>query len=1062
MKDFEYKDQPGFENINTPTAEDIFELSSMMGMKDRYIHDLSTEPRDIVLDPLEFGPGFSSKFYKNLAYWTSEQKFAVANGVAENSLELIGENENYTFVEHNGVRAQDNYGNDLTVPLFSEKTAGYMGAGVRDAFGTQGKDNRIGFFRSGYIEFTIKIEKSNCIIFYGSKAASYIGPDSLGLTNFARTASWTRNMTQSLKEAIIDSSTALTNEPFADLNEIGIYVSNGKLQIRYEKPFGNNKISYSMTGNKQINDGNWHHIVVNFNKEGMIREGGKKINSKPIEFWIDGKLDKKSDELRTKKQIFFPALEWIGVNPLNAFGPEQYAVPLKDKLTNWKIYDSGLDAQIGDFTYGDDYQEGFPYAEFRDANYPNAKLASGIFNESSLNENFSGAIHTVSHGFNIPLSKSEIEERYNLYFKNSLQIQESLTAKALMLEPKVSGNKPKALKLFWNNLILENAKDGLELDSNFNVHSYSVTHKTVNSPSDIYNIDVANDKELKFLQDVRFALTDNIVPFAPGAITDQNYFELYGIAGRGKQWDMTTYKAFDAFTINADNGAHMYIEQFLSAVIKNYTYSGAEIVEGDRVLLTNQYDPKDNGIWIYNGPDNMITRATDANSPSKIVNAVVRVTDGIYKDTSWIMPNEIITFDDSQNWLELEFHPSSETIGATPIFGTRWQDSKGNPRFIDLQEDINIDDYDLICFMNYPANDDEVKEHITPLNSSEANAAYENFVDSLINAASNGSSMFVSSPKLAQDMKIVKKFTYVPQNAEDDDAQSAAINPFQPSEPASRYFDTHRNSKYQMVSVVPGLTDKASYILTDFINYIPEDEYSYEEWHVKYVNKPIGLEECCEFYIPGTSLRKISSENNIAGYRQNATTVKDLPVIAVNDILAGTQVSRLGNTYYENGQNVANPYHLFVSTLIVHNGQFLDGRPISGKIFVNCVEDGYIFSKEDYNKAYIQNFDVNDVNENQSTILWGYSTSRLNRKPKRANIAGIREEGQTVPTKSGGGPLIQSETASGNGIVRLKTDSSIEDSKTSLYREESEEVYTLTEIPTYSMTWLGLLWLIGQ
>jgi hypothetical protein len=319
--------------------------------------------------------------------------------------------------------------------------------------------------------------------------------------------------------------------------------------------------------------------------------------------------------------------------------------------------------------------------------------------------------------------------------------------------------------------------------------------------------------------------------------------------------------------------------------------------------------------------------------------------------------------------------------------------------------------------------------------------------------------LYVSSPRLAQDLKIVKTFTNVPQYLETSDPSSASLSPFEQGETSERYFDTHRNNKYSLTTEIAGLTNKQTYILTDFINYLPDNTYDYEQYHAQYSYRPLGLKEGNEFIIPGLALRSITENKNLPGFKNNQRGTKDILAVAPQDVLSGTVVTQLANTYYQSGSVVNNPYDDYATTIIVHNNQSLNGQPITGKIFVNCVEDGYTFSRKEYNNAVIQVLPTPDVNETTATRAWQYSTTRLNRFPQRVTVAQLTEFGQTTPTNGGGGSFIQAPTNASNGIIRSETDRNNIDYQSDLYPKEAEEIYPLQEIPVLSMTYLGLLWL---
>ena len=258
---------------------------------------------------------------------------------------------------------------------------------------------------------------------------------------------------------------------------------------------------------------------------------------------------------------------------------------------------------------------------------------------------------------------------------------------------------------------------------------------------------------------------------------------------------------------------------------------------------------------------------------------------------------------------------------------------------------------------------------------------------------------------------------------------------------------------------IAGLTNKSTYILTDFINYNPDNLYEYEQYHAKYAYRPQGIKEGNTFIIPGTTLRKVTENDKLPGFNQNSRGTKPLLTVIASDIITGTSVTKLSNTYYAGSVVTNNPYDDNVTTIIVQNGHLLNGQPVTGKIFVNCVEDGYTFSRQEYNKAFIQVLPVVDSSETTATRAWQYSTTRLNRLPQINNIRELTRFGQTTPTNSGGGPFIQAVTNSSSGIIRSKTDKGNVNYESDLYPTIDEEIYELQEIPVLSMTWLGLQWL---
>lgn len=1040
MKEFKYKSLQGFEEISLAEQLDDFEAIGSKNLGTRYLFDFSAAT------PTSFGsdsnPGyFGKRFFDNRVIGgTAWDTYSGTPGHAEVLVKNLRVYDPVTITvptppanQHINQTISDITG-EKVVPYWNENCMMYIDARQNTAYGSANNPNPIKYFRSGYIEITFKTDKANCILGYGSTVNSSTNTG-IGGPSTQSALSGTLEPTGT---TIIDSSNAYINEGYVAL-ELTTSLKNGKLTLDYSSFYGSTKKSFTISSNATLADNEWHHVVINFNKPGTVIEYGKKTNQRLIEFWIDGQLDFKTTKYVNESQVFFPIIEWLMMDPRLAFAiPERYEPQLLGAET---------------FDYSGQLATYAAWSELADVNARN-------FDDRANITAFRGAFNHFISGVNMPLDKYDIQQRYRLFKNYTMKAAKVFTASAVIVEPTVSSNKKKALKLFWNNLINEKAKNGVELDNNYQVECYSVTYKTLNSPTEIYNIDLANDKQLTILEDVRVVLKDNVFLAGPGKQSlYNNRFSWNVQSGRQIQQPGLSLNYYDAtegldFDWNLDLGS-----KFSPYAVNNLLFSGVQLNVNDRILLTNQLNKKENGVYIFNGLDKPLTRSTDADSATKLTNAIVRVSDGYYNDTSWILSNQISSLSDNQEWIELEFQPDSQNVNAQPIFTTRWANQNGIERFIDLQQDININKYDLIVFMNYPENIEEIKEHAINYQANEVKVMYDNFIQSLKNVVAQGASLHVSSPKLAEDLGIVKKFTYINQALETSDARSAASSPFEVNENASRYFDTHRINQYNLATTVNGLTNKETYVLTDFICYVPEQEYDNFEYHAKYSYRQLGLQEGNEFFIPGLTIIPSTENANLPGFLQNQKQSKPLAVVAPEDILVGTVVTQLSNNYYNGSNTVVNPYDDYATTIIVHNNQLLGGQPVTGKIFINCVEDSYTFSREEYNKATIQVIPQNDPYETVARKAWQYSTKRLNRLPNISVISDLTQYGQTKPTAGGGGPLIQAPSSSSNGIIRSESDKDNPNYESDLYANISEEIYSTQTIPVLSMTWLGLKWL---
>lgn len=70
---------------------------------------------------------------------------------------------------------------------------------------------------------------------------------------------------------------------------------------------------------------------------------------------------------------------------------------------------------------------------------------------------------------------------------------------------------------------------------------------------------------------------------------------------------------------------------------------GVTLSSGDRILLKNQTDQKENGVYVFNGTGSALTRSTDTNTGVGLANKTVPVTSGtVNSDTWWTVTNDTI------------------------------------------------------------------------------------------------------------------------------------------------------------------------------------------------------------------------------------------------------------------------------------------------------------------------------------------------------------------------------------------------------------------------------------
>lgn len=785
-------------------------------------------------------------------------------------------------------------------------------------------------------------------------------------------------------------------------------IVDGYLKVSYEIFYGPNKQKVEFVGNTNIVDGNWHHIVINRPSPFTEREPGIEAGGNGhIEIWVDGQLDARNFEINSNDPLPVPSY----------------------------IFNNAINPGIVNYQLKLDADNNFASHEWVD--------------ENVSRDGYVGGIRDYIFRQSLALSPHQVNQNYSYAMLNDSQSTiikvADLSASIEVVGPQVSANKKKVLKLYWNDLINDKEKmlNGLEFDDTYQVYSYSVTHENIVNPTKTFNLDLNDStKPRVFTKNVRMASGQNVYIHAPNVLASASTLMVPG-GSAGMQGDNIMIDVMN------DNRILRETTDLPHWFITNMQIGGVLPQAGDRILLFNQTQSNQNGIYTYHGPQVPLTRVEDIDT-NILENLHVYVEQGKYAGKTFVQTENVEHLRRSkQIWREIDSESSLSTLDAYPIHVGPWKDAQGNERFIDLNVDINHD-YDVIAFMNYPETNSDIFNVFSGRTDIYTKQKYQEFIENIKTAVNNGKSIYVSSPMLAVDLGVVSKYDQIDQLLEGNgDAQSAAISPFESGEPEENYFDTHRNIKYQMCTPTAGLTDHETYIMTDFVTYSPDRINS--EYHIKYEYRQNGILEGDEFYISGLTLLPETLNESLPGYRNNQKNIKPLTVFHVSDILMGNCVTRLANTIYEGDTPIQNPYDDFITTIVATYGD--------GKIFVNCIEDGYALSRADYNKGIVQNVTIGENAETAQTAAWQYSTKRLAKK----NVFDYAEKtnliGQTIPTNGGGGPIVQSQSHCSNGMIRVRTDAEKLEQKSDLYATETEEVFETTEIPVLSMTWLGLKWL---
>jgi len=318
-------------------------------------------------------------------------------------------------------------------------------------------------------------------------------------------------------------------------------------------------------------------------------------------------------------------------------------------------------------------------------------------------------------------------------------------------------------------------------------------------------------------------------------------------------------------------------------------------------------------------------------------------------DVEGYYPSAVVKPESYDNARPVTFYSGQSNY--TYLVSDGFKDELDNRRYVDLMNDINIEDFDMICFRNYPDQGSEMdsfkrNESVDNYFGIKENTLFESFLKSLRAAVDTGISLYISNPMLAVDLGIVDRIEEITDLddknivTEDDGlgdpyayqrVTTYPVNGFAGDIGDLDYgylYDTYKNNRHRVVNTVTGLTDEPGYILTEKAYFESIDARRFaepnREWsHVVY--KPSGLTIGDEFIF--NSMPKIQA-------------------VPLANVKAGKAITTFGNKTWTGVNEINNPYANYATTIAVQPGDILNGTQCGGKIFVNFVEPPSTMSEE--------------------------------------------------------------------------------------------------------------------
>lgn len=635
---------------------------------------------------------------------------------------------------------------------------------------------------------------------------------------------------------------------------------------------------------------------------------------------------------------------------------------------------------------------------------------------------FVGSLSNYINRCERPLNENEIVQLAYARLSNKYLISiEPLSSTASMNDPVVSTDSQKVIRLTWESNDLDGT--GFEGGEPFNIKTFSVQRQLLNNPSEFLNLDASYKQ---------YSLKDDVVTVC------DTYLDVSS-AGNMSAY---SYKYRGYSNINQPRSGFFPKSPYLGErLIGDFTINGYPVKVGDRILLINQTNLEENGVWIFNGQGLPLNRPEDFQIVSDYINPVVYVSGGNFEGKYYtcitenpsLMQMDHMTFITGRTsewvWKEIEYSDSFQS-SAIPL--DYWRNDDSTPRFIDVNQDCG--DWDTLVFTNYPNSPKNSDQYGSDYDSLYVGKMYDDFIDNIKLALANGKNIFINSPRLALDLGFIYEYEEVDQEISNSDDISAANNPFQVGQPASNYFNTHRKNRNEIVNEIANLTNRTTYFMEDVINYIPPQKWKEDEYHIKYAFRPNGYDVGDVYYIPSLAIRS----NQITNYETNGS---------INQI--GTR-KMVGVAQYKYDPTLIPVTRLY--------GTDLYTTFVKENVAICFNEDSYTMGRQEYNFALIQQVNGNETPE---MLEYQYSTSRLDRTKFDDWETFLLSNQQTLPNNYGGGPVVQSPTNVSDGTIRFTYDLNDPTKQPVLYPDIDEEIYSLSDVPCFSMTWLLINWLGG-
>lgn len=362
------------------------------------------------------------------------------------------------------------------------------------------------------------------------------------------------------------------------------------------------------------------------------------------------------------------------------------------------------------------------------------------------------------------------------------------------------------------------------------------------------------------------------------------------------------------------------------------------------------------------------------------------ITTGVEGNNSPFRPEDLIDNATSAplEWYGWDVFPvnvlepkASDIIKQDNIENGKYVDREnaGVTRWLDLQKDLKLEQFDTIMFANYPTTSAQLdaylgSEYVDDYFNVTEKVLYNDFLISLRKAIDSGMSLFIQFDQLARDLKIYDRVEVIPffedqisdkrafwhtnnvrwdlENNRPDAYESR--NPGAPEylifdedkaidrgyvdvDRGAYYYDWYNNARHRVVNTIEKLTDDASYVITDRAHYKHSEQVNFgspDRWYERFEYKLQGLQPGDEFVFGDPN--KIDEFGNTRSWRSGCYG------IPFANIKAGKVITAQPEKYWRENVYTDNPYKNYAHSIALEPGDVLDGKGIGGKIFVSISE----------------------------------------------------------------------------------------------------------------------------